>query len=83
MHAAARNYFWKGARNKGVRRKECTFKDRSSCESCKSCEFSLANVTELVEYHKWYAEDFMNETLRYVAMSQHLKIFILTFDLEF
>lgn len=53
-----------------------------SCESCESCEFSLANVTELVEYHKWYAEDFMNETLRYVAMSQHLKIFILTFDLE-
>ena len=40
-----------------------------SCESCESCEFSLANVTELVEYQKWSAEDFMNETLRYVAMS--------------
>ena len=67
MHDAARNYFWKGVRSKGVRRKECTFMD--SCESCESCEFSLANVTELVEYHKWYAEDFMNETLRFVAMS--------------
>ena len=79
MHGAALNYFWSKDARSG---KQCTFRDRRSCDSCdsydscegcESCEFSLANVTELVEYHKWYAEDYMNETLGYIAMSATLK----------